>query len=90
MNEEMRNLENWREVTKGLYRYVIGAGACYEIHILTWNHKTDILSSNTSLYIVGDWSTETGESLFERELLYRGTLAACLEVAVKDDEENNK
>lgn len=76
MNEGMKKIENWNEITRGLYRYVISSNICYEIHILTWNHKTDILSSNASVYITG-------------ELLYTGTLAACLEVAINDDKENN-
>ena len=38
----MIKLENWKEVTKGIYRYVIGANVAYEIHIMTWNHKTKI------------------------------------------------
>lgn len=28
---------------------------CYEIHILMWNHKTDILSTNAHLFISGEW-----------------------------------
>ena len=85
----MKKIENWNEITRGLYRYVISSNICYEIHILTWNHKTDILSSNASVYITGEWRTRNGENIFERELLYTGTLAACLEVAINDDKENN-
>lgn len=48
------NLENWTEVTKGLYRYVIAACCCYEIHIMHHVKDTDILSSNASLYVVDD------------------------------------
>lgn len=30
----MERLENWKEVTKGLFHYVCGANVCYELHIL--------------------------------------------------------
>ena len=50
----MIKLENWKEVTKGLYRYVVSAGCCYEIHIMYHAKDTDILTANASLYIVGD------------------------------------
>ena len=48
------DIKNWKEVTRGIYRYVIAAGAAYEIHILYWNHKTDLLDANAKLFIVGE------------------------------------
>lgn len=83
----MIKLENWKEVTKGLYRYVVSANCCYEIHIKRHNKKTDILSAIASLYVVGDWH-DPKENLifFERELLFMGPLAVCLEKAVEDEE----
>lgn len=51
----MKELKNWKEITKGLYRYVVAANVCYEIHILYHAHETDILTAKSSLYIVGDW-----------------------------------
>ena len=45
----------WTEITKGLYRYVVAASCCYEIHIMYHAKDTDILTANASLYIVGDW-----------------------------------
>ena len=85
----MRDLKNWTEVTKGLYRYVIAAGCCYEIHIMYHAKDTDILTANASLYIVGDWTTANGYcSYFERELLFNGPLMACLEKAVEDEKES--
>lgn len=27
----IRELKNWTEITKGLYRYVVGASVCYEM-----------------------------------------------------------
>ena len=84
----MNDLENWTEITKGLYRYVISSGVCYEIHIMYHAKDTDILTANASLYIVGDWrSAENNSKFFERVLLLNGPLAACLEKAVEDEEE---
>ena len=84
----MIKLENWTEVTIGLYRYVISAGCCYEIHIMYHAKDTDILTANASLYIVGDWTSVDNDSkFFERELLLNGLLIDCLEKAVEDEEE---
>ena len=84
----MNKLENWTEVTKGLYRYVISAGYCYEIHIMYHVKDTDILTANASLYIVGDWtSVKNNSKFFKRKLLLNGPLAACLEKAVEDEKE---
>lgn len=84
----MIKLENWTEITKGLYRFVIAEGYYYEIHIMYHAKDTDILSANASLYIVGDWTNANSHcSYFERELLLNGPLAACLEKAVEDEEE---
>jgi hypothetical protein len=85
----MKSLSNWNEISKGFYRYVISAGACYEIHIINWWENTDILTSNAKLYIVGTWN-EQDTTHFEREQLFEGALFECLECAVKDDKENNK
>ena len=30
----MNNLDNWTEVTRGIYRYIIAAKVCYEIHVM--------------------------------------------------------
>ena len=86
----MNDLKNWTEVTKGLYRYVVADGCCYEIHIMYHAKDTDILTANASLYIVGDWHSSNGSDFFERELLLNGPLCACLEKAVEDNKENNK
>lgn len=84
----MIKLGNWTEITKGLYRYVVAASCCYEIHIMYHAKDTDILTANASLYIVGDWhSAENNSKFFERKLLLNGPLAACLEKAVEDEKE---
>lgn len=48
----MINLKNWKEVTKGLYRYVVSSNVAYEIHINYWDEETNIMTANASLYIV--------------------------------------
>ena len=84
----MNDLKNWTEVTKGLYRYVISANCCYEIHIMYHAKDTDILTANASLFIAADWYTTNSDcSFFERELLLNGPLMACLEKAVEDGRE---
>lgn len=86
----MNNLENWTEVTKGLYRYVIAANCCYEIHILHWDNDTDILTAKASLYLVGDYHARNRVSFFERTcLLAAQPVFECLEAVVVDDKENN-
>ena len=47
-------LDNWKEVTRGLYRFVVGASVAYEIHILYYAEETDILTAKASLYLVGE------------------------------------
>lgn len=87
----MNDLENWTEITKGLYRYVISAGVCYEIHIMYHAKDTDILTANASLYIVGDWTTSNDHcSFFERKLLLNGPLMECLGKAIEDEKEIRK
>lgn len=84
----MIDLKNWNEVTRGLYRYVISACCCYELHIMYHATGTDILTANASLYIVGDWTNLKDKSrFFERELLLNGPVIACLEKAVEDEKE---
>ena len=90
-NNTIHDLEQWTKVTRGLYRYVISAGACYEIHILYHAHTTPILTSKASLYIVGDWGDKQGNNFFEREcLLSEQPVFECLEEAEKDFAENCK
>ena len=85
----MTHLKNWNEVTKGIYRYVIGANCAYEIHIVFWDHNTEILTAKASLYVVGEWRSETGQPYTEREcLLSEQTLFECLIKAFDDFNEN--
>lgn len=85
----MENLENWKEVTRGLYRYVIATKVCYEISIVYHDEETDILTAQANLYIAGSWVSKSS-SYFERELLLeRQPVFECIRAAIKDDEENN-
>lgn len=83
----MIKLEDWTEVTKGLYRYDVSDDCCYEIHIMHHAKDTDILSANASLFIVADWCTGSDRSFFERRLLLNGPLIACLGKVVEDGKE---
>lgn len=86
--EYLENLENWREVTKGLYRYVLAAKACYEIHVLQRAHDTPIDKAKASLFLVGDWiGNDSG--YFQREALIENiSVKECLQCAYKDYREN--
>lgn len=89
----IRNLNDWTEVTRGLYRYVIVAKVAYEIHIIYRDYKDpDILNARCKLYLVGEWYTTKNsgsQMFFQRQFLAKGSMKECLESAVKDDEENN-
>lgn len=86
----LTNFKDWKEVTKGLYRNVIAANVCYEIHLMYYEKGTDILAAKASLYLAGDWYTKDS-SFFEREcLLSEATVADCLEEAERDNNENNE
>lgn len=87
--ENIKNPEKWKEVTKGLYRYVVAANACYEIHLLYHADGTDIMTAKASLFIVGDWLSKEG-NFFEREcLMANKTLADCLNCAYEDERRSN-
>lgn len=89
--EMIRELKNWTEITKGLYRYVVDTSVCYEIHIMYHAKDTDILTANASLYRVGDWfKPVSSTNFFERRLLLNGPVAACLEKAAEDEKEMGK
>lgn len=87
--EHIKNLKNWKEVTKGLYRYVVAANACYEIHLLYHERDTDIMTAKASLFIVGDWNGGNG-IFFEREcLLKEQPVFECLNCAYEDERKAN-
>lgn len=84
----MDELKNWNEVKTGLYRYVVGANVAYEIHISYFEYDTDILSTTSSLHLVGEWREEGKTFLGRKCLLDEGTVKQCLEKAVEDYKEN--
>ena len=87
----MNDLKNWTNVTKGQYRYVISAGCYYEIIIMCHYQNTDILTANADLYITSEWVSKLnkGNTVFQRERLHNGTVADCLEEAIRNNKENN-
>lgn len=85
----MTDLKNWTEITKGIYRYVLAANACYELHILHWDFGTDIIGAKASIFLIGDWRQSNGNSFFEREcLLAEQPVFICLGAAKKNYEDN--
>lgn len=86
---QMKDLDNWREVTKGLYRFVTGTSACYEIHINIYEHNTPVLMANANLFLVGEWVDKNGVNFFSREcLLSKQSVRNCIEKAIQDYKEN--
>jgi hypothetical protein len=87
----MSELNNWNEITRGIYRYVIASKVCYEIHVLYWQHDTDVLTAKASLFLVGEWQANIdGFVYLEREcLLSEQPVFECLNTAVIDNKENN-
>ena len=85
----MKDLNNWKEVTKGLYRVVVGTNVCYELHINIRKFDTPILTANASLFLVGEWVDKNGVSFFSREcLLEKQSVKNCIEKAIQDYKEN--
>ena len=85
----MKDLNNWKEVTKGLYRVVVGTNDCYELHINIRKFDTPILTANASLFLVGEWVDKNGVSFFSREcLLEKQSVKNCIEKAIQDYKEN--
>ena len=81
--EMMKDINNWTEITKGIYRFAISSDFCYEIHLLYWFYDTDILTAKASAYAVGDW--KTNRRVYEREcLLSRQPLFSCVGAAIRD------
>lgn len=87
--KQMIDLNNWKEVTKGLYRFVVGTNVCYEIQINIHQFKTPLVKANASLFIVGDWIDKDGVSFFAREcLLEKQSVKNCIEKAIQDYKED--
>lgn len=86
---QMKDLNNWKEVTRGLYRFVISTNACYEIHINICKEGEHILTTNSSLFLVGDFYDKDKVHFFVRQcLLENRAVQNCIEKAIQDYKEN--
>lgn len=86
---DIRDFKNWSEISKGYYRYVTAANACYEIMTVQQGAKTG--PDYYALYVAGDWRDQTGGSYFKRETIrYSDSLEMCLAAAAKDYIENQE
>ena len=83
--KDIQKIDDWDEVTKGLYRFHVQDNLDLEIHVIFHNKRTDILSSNCRIYSVGEYvytaDILTSDVFFEREFLMVGPLMSCLEKA---------
>ena len=87
--KQMKDLNNWKAITKGLYRFMIGTNACYEIHINICKVDEPILTRNSSLFLVGIWYDKNEVNFFSREcLLEKQSVKNCIEKAIQDYKEN--
>ena len=77
--KDIQKLDDWDEVTKGLYRFHVKDNLDLEIHVVFHNKRTDILTSNCRIYSVGEYVCTADAVFFEREFLMVGPLASCLE-----------
>ena len=87
--KQMKDLNNWKEITRGLYRFVVGTSACYEIHIKIYEHNTPVLMANASLFLEKARVDINGVNFFSREcLLSKQSVRNCIEKAIQDYKEN--
>ena len=89
----MKDFKNWREISKGYYRYVISSNVAYEIFIEYWLHDTPIETAKASLCrtktsycLVPDWYLNNEGTMTKREWLAKKLpVQELLEIAYKDD-----
>ena len=87
--KQMKEFKNWKEVTRGLYRFVISTNACYEIHINICKEGEPILTINSTLFLVGDFYDKNKVHFFVRQcLLENQAVQKCIEKAIQDYTEN--
>lgn len=86
----MKDFKNWKEVSKGYFRYVISSNVAYEIFIEYWEHETPIETAKASLCLIGDWYYKDRKSMTEREWI-ANDLPICelVKIAYDDDVKNN-
>lgn len=81
----MKNIINWKNVTRGLFQFVIDSNVCYEIHINICKEGEDILSAYSSLFLVRNFYSKDEVHFFVRKcLLENQPFCACIETAQKD------
>lgn len=81
--DDISTLQNWEEMVSGIYCFAVPKERSYVIHINYWLSTTDILSSNSSLYVAESRSYNGGNTYELKILLQNAPLAACLERAVE-------
>ena len=87
----MKELKNWREISKGYYRYVIASNVAYEILVEYWYINTPIETAKASLLLVGEWHNKDNSISMEREWLAKELpIQELLDIAYKDNIDNNK
>lgn len=84
---DIQKFENWTEVSRGYYRYVVAANACYELMAIQQGATTG--PDYYALYVTGEWKDPNGVPYFKRECLQScETMANCLYIAQKDYDAN--
>lgn len=87
----MKDLKNWKEISKGYYRYAIASNVAYEIIVDYWEASTHIETAKASLCLIGLWGKRDGSTSMEREWLAKELpIQELLEIAYIDNRENNK
>lgn len=78
----MNDLNNWDELTKWLYRYIISRNEWYELHILGHYLDSPFLTSRANLYHSSISQDRYGNYLFEKKcVLSEQPVQECLEFA---------
>lgn len=94
MDNKILDLKNWTKISNdwcGIYRYVIAAKVAYEIIVEYHCVDTPIETARASLYLLGLWHTKENGSILEREKIGESLpIQELLQIAYKDNEENNK
>lgn len=90
MEEQLKKIENWHEVTHGMYITAIGAKCAYQIIIEYHELDKPIETAKASLCVCGFWNdSKTGKNTLDREWLGKNLpVQELLEIAVEDYKNN--
>ena len=88
--ERIKSLENWSEITKGFYRFIVAQKVCYEICVMYKPDKCDIAESIANLYFTVEWIMTDGSVVFMRSVMHYGLLKQCLSTAADDYEQSSQ